>query len=149
MAEIELIGDAPIAVTTTHPAEGCGPATAADKATDGSLYSMWCSKAPNPSLEIDLGGSYAVTQFMIYHAEAGGESPSLNTRDFNIDLSANGQDWARIVTVTGNQDGITQHTIQPTRARAARLTIVKPTQGADGEARIYEVEVYGKPVTAR
>lgn len=149
VAEIELIGDAPIAVTTAHPTAGCGPNMAADKATDGSLYSKWCSKAASPSLEVNLGGSYAVTQFVIYHAQSGGELPKLNTRDFNIDLSPDGQNWTRIAAVTGNQDGITQHTIQPTRARAARLSIVKPNQGVNGVARIYEVEVYGKPVTAR
>ena len=149
LSEIELIGDAPIAAAVARPVAGCEPSAASDKATDGSLFTKWCSKAPTLQLEIDLEAEFAVNQFMIFHAGAGGEPQALNTRDFAIDVSTDDVTWTRVASVTGNRENVTQHTIKSTRARNVRLTILKPNRDVDPTARIYEVEIYGQPVQPR
>ena len=148
IAELELIGDAPIASALARVTPGCKPNAASDKATDGSLSTKWCSAEPGRILEVDLGGQFLVNQFVIYHAQAGGERTALNTRDFNIDISTDGVGWTRAVTVTNNHEGVTQHNIKPTSLRAMRLQIVKPNFDVDQTARISEVEIYGSPVAA-
>jgi len=148
IAELELIGDAPIASASAQVALGCRPDAASDKATDGSLGTKWCSAGPSRILEIGLGGEFLVNQFVIYHAQAGGERTALNTSDFNIDVSSDGLGWTRAVTVTNNHEGVTQHNIEPTSLRSIRLQVVKPNRDVDPTARIYEVEIYGSPVAA-
>ena len=146
LSEIELIGDAPIASAAARTAVGCQPNAPTDKATDGSLFTKWCSRAPALQLEIDLKGQFTVNQFVIFHAGAGGEPEPLNTRDFAISVSPDDVNWTVVASVTGNHEGVTQHTIKATRVRKVRLSIVKPNQDVDQIARIYEVEIYGQPL---
>jgi hypothetical protein len=148
IAELELIGDAAIASASARAALGCKPDAASDKSTDGNLNTKWCSAGPTRILEIDLGGQFLVNQFVIYHAQAGGERSALNTSDFDIDITSDGIGWARAVTVTDNHEGVTQHNIKPTSSRAVRLHIVKPNRDVDQTARIYEVEIYGSPAAS-
>ena len=117
-----------------------------DKTTDGSPFTKWCSPELLLPLSIGLGGVYTVQQFVIAHAASGGESSALNTLEFNLEISDDDISWTRVVSVTDNRDAITQHTIEPRKARYVRLNIVKPNQGVDQTARIYEVEIYGKPI---
>jgi predicted alpha-1,2-mannosidase len=75
----------------------------------------------------------------------GGDEPQQNTRDFNIQLSADGKVWTQVVSVTGNTASQTSHPISPTPARYVRLDVVTPSNDGSTAARIYEVEVTGAP----
>jgi len=144
VAELELIGDAPISTAIARSAPGCSANTGSTKATDASRTTKWCSDAQHATLVVDLGGQHAINQVMIHHAESGGEAATLNTRDYSIEASPDGKSWARIAEKTGNHDAVTQHTFSPTVASAIRLTIDKPSQSEDHTTRIYEFEVFGK-----
>src|SRR4029078_3821 len=68
---------------------------------------------------------------------------ALNTRDFDIQLSADGAAWTTVVTSVGSTGAVTTHVIPSRSARPARLTITTPAQNTDAAARVYELEVYG------
>lgn len=113
-------------------------------AVDGEMSTKWCAVGSDEHwLTVDLGQARDITQFVVHHAEAGGESPAFNTREFKIQLSMDGKDWSDAVTVTDNEKGTSKHAIAKTEARYARLVVQKPTQGGDTAARIYGFEVLG------
>ncbi|HEX3695127.1 MAG TPA: discoidin domain-containing protein [Polyangia bacterium] len=130
----------------------CAATESPDKAFNGSTSGgnsdKWCSLAAPQFLQVDLGSSMSVNQFVIRHAGAGAEAAALDTRDFNIQLSNDGTTFSTVVTVTGNAADVTTHSIASTNARFVRLNIVTPTQNGDPAARIYELEVYGTTVNA-
>lgn len=117
------------------------------KAFNGSVSAgnldKWCSEALPAFLQVDLGSNYTLGTFVVKHASAGGEDPVFNTRDFEIQTSTNGIDFATVVTVTGNTQGVTRYTIPSTPARFVRINVSFPGQLASIKAsRIYELEVY-------
>ena len=121
-----------------------GPAA---NAIDGSARwgSKWCSGgAGNQMLSLDLGAPRYVVGFRVRHAGAGGENPAWDTRDFEIETSADGQSWTPAVTVTGNTDDMTTHPIPAVTARYVRLHVTQAQTATDFlAARIYELEVLG------
>jgi lysophospholipase L1-like esterase len=123
----------------------CVPAESTDRAVDGVVAgnSKWCSGAANPSLQVDLGATHTLRRFVVRHSSAGGETLAWNTRDFTILVSPDALTWTTLVTVAGNTDGVTTHTVTPTTARYARLSITTPAQDGNLAARIYEFEVDG------
>jgi hypothetical protein len=131
---------------TTADSAPCKAAEAPAKAVDGSVInnSKWCSFGSGGQywLRVDLGASYNINQFVVKHAQAGGESASQNTRDFQLQVSADGTNWTTVVTVTGNTQQQTTHAVS-TSGRYVRLLITAPEQSGSGAARIYELEVYG------
>ncbi|WP_027345831.1 GH92 family glycosyl hydrolase [Hamadaea tsunoensis] len=136
-----------LALNKTATADSsCNANEAAAKANNGSWTGgnsdKWCSAGTSKWWQVDLGSAQTVSSFTIRHAEAGGESASWNTKDFNIQTSTDGTTWTTVVTVTGNTAGTTTHPITPRSARYVRLNVVTPTQTTDAAARIYEVEVY-------
>ena len=84
-----------------------------------------------------------VSQIGISHAEAGGEGPDMNTKSYVLSVSTDGSEFTEVCSVTRNTAGTTLDTFAPVKARYVKLSVVKPTQGSDTAARIYEVEVYG------
>ncbi|HZZ15054.1 MAG TPA: hypothetical protein VFE08_03745, partial [Candidatus Sulfotelmatobacter sp.] len=64
----------------------CDPSQTPDKAfnnsAEGGPNDKWCSSAPNPFLQADLGRNLTISRFVLEHAGAGGDDFSLNTRDF-------------------------------------------------------------------
>ncbi|MBI4178050.1 discoidin domain-containing protein [bacterium] len=126
----------------------CGPNESPDKAFDGkiagSLYNKWCSMASPKYLQVDLGTNCELTEFVLYHAQAGGEIAGWNTRNFNIQVSLDGKDWTTPVTVSGNSADITTHPVDVKKARYVKLNVTAPTQTSDPAARIYEFVVRGK-----
>ncbi|WP_072730604.1 discoidin domain-containing protein [Paenibacillus sp. NAIST15-1] len=113
-------------------------------AVDGEMHTKWCAVGNEKHwLKVDLGKAYDVTQFIVHHAEAGGESAAFNTREFTIQLSMDGENWTDAVKVTDNEKGTSKHAIAKTKARYVRLNVEKPTQGGDTAARIYGFEVQG------
>ena len=113
-------------------------------AVDGDVTKKWCATGTPPhELTIDLGKEVMIGQVGISHAEAGGESADMNTKSYKIFVSADGADYQEVVSVTRNTAGTTLDTFTPVSARYVKLSVIKPTQGSDTAARIYEVEVYG------
>lgn len=113
-------------------------------AVDGDRSTKWCATGNPPhTLTIDLGEVKTINQVAIAHAEKGNESPDMNTEKYTIEVSTDGNQFTEIVNVTKNKEGATLDTFKLVDARYVRLNVVKPTQGSDSAARIYEVEVFG------
>jgi hypothetical protein len=110
------------------------------KAVDGraaTTSDKWCSAdGATKMLEVDLGANRALKRLVVKHAGAGGESPSLNTKNFILETSTGGGIWSTAATITGNTASTTTSTINVT-ARWIRISTTDPI------ARIYEFEAYG------
>ncbi len=133
-----------IALNKSASANGaCNQGEVAAFAVDGTLGKKWCAHVTPQWLQIDLGQSYDIAKFVIHHAEAGGESAGFNTKIFNIEVSMDGENWSKVVDVDNNVLGVSEHNIALTEAQYVRFNIIKPTQGGDQAARIYEFEVFG------
>lgn len=111
-------------------------------AIDENENTKWCDNAnEKPFLLLDLGKDYTITEFEIAHAQRGGESKSMNSRDFYIETSIDGLNYDKVVEVKDNIDELTRHqTI--TRARFVKLVLDKAEQNGN-VARIYEFRVFG------
>jgi predicted alpha-1,6-mannanase (GH76 family) len=125
----------------------CTPAEGAANVLDGSARwdSKWCAGgAGGQTLTVDLGAARGIVAFRLRHAGGGGESSAWNTRDFELDTSADGQAWSRAVTVVGNTADVTTHPIAASTSRYVRLHVTTAGTGTDARAaRIYELEVFG------
>jgi hypothetical protein len=117
-------------------------------AIDGILRnnSKWCANTHDSTphwLKLDLKSEREIDTFIVAHAAAGGESGSMNTRDFRVQKSNDGfSGWEDLVVVSGNTANVTRHAIKPIRARYLRLYVTRPTQTSDTAARIYEFGAY-------
>lgn len=113
-------------------------------AVDGDVTKKWCATGNPPhEITIDLGSVMTLSEVRISHAQAGGESPDMNTKAYTIQVSEDGKEFTTVVMVTKNFEGVTSDTFQAVQARYVKLVVEKPTQGSDTAARIYEIEVYG------
>lgn len=113
-------------------------------AFDGKLDTKWCATGNPPhNITVDLGKSYMIGEVRMAHAEAGNESPSMNTSDYTIEISEDGVNFTEIVNVKNNSLPNTVDTFKATSARYVRVNAIKPTQGSDSAVRIYEIEVFG------
>jgi hypothetical protein len=124
----------------------CGAGEGAANAIDGNgRTTKWCSGGTGgQTLAVDLGAPRSIVGFRVRHAGAGGENPAWNTRDFELETSADGQAWTRAVTVTGNTADVTTHPTFPTTARHARLHVTTAGTATDiPAARIFELEIFG------
>ena len=124
----------------------CDPSQTADKAFNGSAENgpddKWCSSAADPYLQVDLGRVTKIGRFVVEHAGAGGDDFNLNTRDFNIQVSTDGQDFSTVASTTGNIHSITTHDIPPTQARYVRLNVITHQGTPDPPANIYEMQIF-------
>lgn len=91
-----------------RPATGtapCSPEQGPEKAFNGSVTGgktdQWCAERWPFFLQVDLGAAHPVKRFVVKHASAGGESEDANTRDFNIQLSADGKNFTTVATSSG------------------------------------------------
>ncbi|MGL4624840.1 MAG: endo-beta-N-acetylglucosaminidase [Culicoidibacterales bacterium] len=111
---------------------------------DGDLSTKWCAVGPAPhDITIDLGAETLISEVYMAHAEAGGEGPDMNTQSYTIETSLDGVAFAPIVEVKKNTAAETTDTFAAHRARYVKITINKPTQGADSAVRIYSIDVNG------
>lgn len=151
--ELEVYGGGsggPANLALNRPATGsasCNTTETPDKAVNGSVSGgntdKWCSGAAGTkTLQVDLGGSHALSSITVRHAGAGGESAGWDTKDFDLQVSADGSTWSTVAQVRGNTSDVTSNPFTAT-ARYARLAVITPTQNTDTAARIYEFEVYG------
>lgn len=113
-------------------------------AVDGDLSKKWCAIGEAPhDITIDLGSVEHISQVKIYNAETGGEGSDMNTRAYEIYVSTDGVEYTKVASDDNNKDGVIVSSFAPTRARFVKVSIIKPTQGSDSAARIYEIEVLG------
>lgn len=118
-------------------------------AVDGDVTKKWCATGTPPhEITVDLGEVKTVSAVVISHAEAGGESPDMNTKAYTISVSEDGSEFTEVKSVTKNTLAETMDTFAPAQARYVKLSVVKPTQGSDTAARIYELQVYGADAIA-
>lgn len=104
----------------------------------------WCAVGPAPhDITIDLGADMLVSEVHIGHAEFGNESPDMNTQSYIIETSLDGLEFTQVAEVKKNTLGQTIDTFAATTARYVKITVVKPTQGADSAVRIYAIDVKG------
>lgn len=125
----------------------CKPGEEASKAVNGLLASKthdkFCSLQRPAWLRVDLQAERELHGFTVKHAQAGDEPASMNTRAFALSVSRDGANWRRVVEVSDNLAGVSEHPIAPLRARYVRLDISQPAQDpADPATRIYELEVW-------
>jgi hypothetical protein len=132
------------------PATGSAPCNANEtpaKAVNGSLSGgntdKFCTQVTGTKfLQVDLGSTQSITSFTVRHAGAGGESAALDTRDFDLQVSANGTSFTTVAQVRGNTTDVSTHTVN-TSGRYVRMNVITPTQNGNAAARIYELEVRG------
>lgn len=142
--ELQLLSQGKTTNATAYVNENEAP----EFAVDGDVTKKWCATGTPPhELVIDLGEMATISQVAIAHAEAGGESADMNTKAYTISVSADGTEYTPVVSVTKNTAADTLDTFAPVNARYVKLSVVKPTQGSDTAARIYEVQVYGSEKT--
>ena len=119
--------------------------TNAKVAADGSPSQgyMWISRNTyEPEwVQLDFKEPYTISRYVVRHAEAGGLDPELNSRDFTIETSLDGETWTTIGTYTGNTAPVTEAAITPVEAQYVRVNVTNG--GSDGYVRIGDIEVYG------
>ncbi|WP_195336155.1 endo-beta-N-acetylglucosaminidase [Paraclostridium bifermentans] len=113
-------------------------------AFDGKLNSKWCALGEGGNyIQVDLGQENIIKQLKISHAEAGGEAKSMNTSQYNIEVSNDGQSWRKIKDVSNNSNSISNDDLNYELARHIKVNINKSEQGSGGATRIYEIEALG------
>lgn len=111
---------------------------------DGNLETKWCAVGSAPhDITIDLGAVKTVSQVNMFHAEAGGESPDMNSKAYKIEVSEDGKEFKQVKRVISNASAETTDTFAPVKAQYVRITLDKPSQGADSAARIYGIDIFG------
>jgi hypothetical protein len=118
------------------------PAKAVNGSWSGGVSDKWCSLGASKWLRVDLQAGTQVGRVVLRHAGAGGEKKSWNTRDFDLQVSADGTAWSTVAAVRGNTADVTTHTITPVNARYVRVNVLAPTSDGDTAARIFELEAY-------
>ena len=119
---------------------GGGPALV----TDGSFTTGWESPVPGKAyVEIDLGESVLLDRYVLKNAECAYRDKSLNTKAWELQISADGGRWTTVDAVTGNEAAIVYRGLSKRSARYIRLAIDDP--GADNIARVQDLEIYGVP----
>ena len=124
----------------------------------------WCQRYISPSspgfAEFDMTGVYRIDRFVLYHCQWGQSGTNydnnvlLNTKDFKIEYSLDGDLWFEAFHETENLESISTHVLlKPILARFVRLTVylpsnltdtTNPTMDGDFAAvRIQELEAYG------
>lgn len=104
---------------------------------------MWVSSTTDGTgwVMMDFKEPYQISRYVIRHAEAGGLNPQLNNRDFNVEVSLDGETWTTIGTSSNNIAPVTDARITPVEARYVRVNVTKG--GIDGYVRIGDIEIYG------
>ena len=113
----------------------------AERVLDGTPNTVWSSPARSSWFEFDLRELYQISRYVLRHAGASGMDRRLNTRNFSLAASTDGQSWTIIDQQGDNSADVTDVDLNPVKARYLRLAIDNP--GADSITRIGEMEIYG------
>ena len=135
-----------VALRADATASGADGEATADKAVDGSFGKDkgWASSNEGAKwLQLDLGDTYTLTRYTMKNAESGYFGAANNSKAWQFQVSQDGNSWRTVDTVTGNTDSVTYRILnKEVAARYVRVLIDDP--GADGIARIQDLEVHGK-----
>ncbi len=117
---------------------------AAANTVDGTPVSIWeASEQGQQTVTYDLGGTYTLSRYVIRHAGDNGLDQSLNTKNYFVEVSSDGETWTKVDEYTGNTVNVSNIDLkEEVEANYLRITITDA--GADGIARIADVEIYGK-----
>ncbi|HPV77883.1 MAG TPA: discoidin domain-containing protein [Gemmatimonadaceae bacterium] len=113
------------------------PGSEASVCVDGNRTSGWChtQNEPNPWWQVDLGGSYALTQVVVFNrADAWGA----RERTIGAFISSDGETWTRIYTHDQSNFEVLRINVGNRSARYVRLQLA-----ASDYMNLLEVEVYG------
>ena len=114
-------------------------------AADGSPSegNQWISRTTNGTgwVQMNFQEPYQISRYVIRHAEAAGQDPWLNSRDFTVETSLDGETWTTVGTHIGNTAPVTDVSITPVEAQYVRVNVTNG--GTDGYVRIGDIEVYG------
>ena len=104
---------------------------------------MWISQSATDTawVQMDFKEIFRISRYVVRHAEAGGLDPELNSRDFTIETSIDGETWTIVGNHTDNISPVTDASITPVEARYVRVNVTKG--GNDGYVRIGDIEIYG------
>lgn len=119
--------------------------TPARVAADGtpSEGHIWISKqeAGSAWVQLDFKEEHLISRYVVRHAGNAGLPKQLNTRSFSVEVSRDGKKWMRADIQKDNTSPVTDVDITPVKGRYVRLLI--QDAGADGVARIGDIEIYG------
>ncbi|MGQ5396006.1 discoidin domain-containing protein [Paenibacillus sp. M.A.Huq-84] len=121
----------------------CSGSETAAKAVDGNSSTKWCRNSGADWLQVDLGATYNVSEFIL--TNAGNEMASYITKAYTIQTSTDGSIWTTVVNVTNNTTNVITNDITPVMTRYVKLNVTSPTQSGGGVIRIYEFVVNGDP----
>ncbi|MBO7067157.1 MAG: discoidin domain-containing protein [Bacteroidaceae bacterium] len=114
-------------------------------AADGSPSEgyIWISKTTDGTgwVQLDFKEPFQISRYVVRHAEASGLDPHLNSRDFTVEVSLDGETWTTVGTHTDNTSAVTDASITPVDAQYVRVNVTNG--GTDGYVRIGDIEVYG------
>ncbi|MGG0239183.1 carbohydrate-binding protein [Bacillus rhizoplanae] len=137
-----------LALNKTVTSNGSLVGFEASKVVDGSASSgsKWSSNTTGDKwLMVDLGQNYDISRWVVKHAGEGGDTLSLNTKNYKLQGSLDGTTWTDLDSVTGNVSNVTDRYITKSNVRYVRIYITTPQNYAEtGTANIYEFEVYGR-----
>lgn len=109
---------------------------------------IWTSKKDGDRawIQFDFKEEYLINRYVVRHAGNAGLPESLNTRSFSVEVSNNGKEWTRVDTQKNNTSSVTDVDIIPVNGRYVRLLV--HDAGADGVARVGDVEIYGCKISS-
>jgi hypothetical protein len=132
-----------LVLSATTQVHGGDPSRSPELVADGTPVSLWTASEDGQKwLRFDFKEVYRITRYLIRHAGAGGMGRDLNTRDYTVQASVDGESWKSIDSVRGNREDVTDVDLDPVNARYLKITV--EDAGGDRAARIGEVEVFGK-----
>ena len=104
---------------------------------------QWVSQTSDGTgwVQLDFKKPYKISRYVVRHAEAAGQDPQLNSRDFTVETSLDGENWTTVGTYVGNLSPVTDASITPVIAQYVRVNVTNG--GIDGYVRIGDIEVYG------
>ena len=109
---------------------------------DGTRSKLWtASEAGESTLIFSLGGKYDLSRLVLYHAEAAGKDPLLNTRAFTVYGSSDGKTYTVLKEVTDNTEAISKLSLSVDGITHLKLVI--NDGGDDTIARLADIEIYG------
>ncbi len=101
----------------------------------------WTSdKSGDKWLKYDLGKVFSFERYVVKHAGLDGMDESLNTKAFTVSASVDGESWTVVDTQENNTQDMTDVDVTPVDAQYIKIDITDA--GADGVARVAEVELY-------
>lgn len=113
-------------------------------AFDGKLNTKWCAFGEKGNwITVDLGKETIIKELRMSHAQAGGEAASMNTSEYTVEISNDGETWTQLCDVKGNTKAVSRDDLMYTLAKYVKVNVNKSEQCSGGATRIYEIEVLG------